>query len=77
VLEPTGKFSSFPEKYGIYIWGILCSHHRRFYNKNSQVFKARNKATGEIVALKRVRMDQEKEGVRILFSQPPHFERCK
>ena len=29
-----------------------------------QVYKAKNKDTGEIVALKRVRMDNEKEGVR-------------
>ena len=29
-----------------------------------QVYKARNKETGEVVALKRVRMDNEKEGVR-------------
>lgn len=28
-----------------------------------QVYKARNKETGEVVALKRVRMDNEKEGV--------------
>lgn len=29
-----------------------------------QVFKAKDRATGEFVALKRVRMDNEKEGVR-------------
>ena len=33
-------------------------------NLSRQVYKARDKATGEIVALKRVRMDNEKEGVR-------------
>lgn len=33
-------------------------------NLSRQVYKARNKVTGEIVALKRVRMDNEKEGVR-------------
>ena len=30
----------------------------------SQVYKARNKFTGDIVALKRIRMDNEREGVR-------------
>ena len=29
-----------------------------------QVYKAKNRETGEVVALKRVRMDNEKEGVR-------------
>ena len=33
-------------------------------NLSRQVYKARDKVTGEIVALKRVRMDNEKEGVR-------------
>ena len=33
-------------------------------NLSRQVYKARDKATGEIVALKRVRMDNEKEGAR-------------
>ena len=37
-----------------------------------QVYKARNKETGEIVALKRVRMDNEKEGVRACPSCTPH-----
>ena len=37
-----------------------------------QVYKARNKETGEIVALKRVRMDNEKEGVRACPSGTPH-----
>ena len=36
-----------------------------------QVYKARNKETGEVVALKRVRMDNEKEGVRVLRRPPP------
>ena len=37
-----------------------------------QVYKARNKETGEVVALKRVRMDNEKEGVsqRLARAQP-------
>lgn len=34
------------------------------------MYKARNKETGEVVALKRVRMDNEKEGVR--FTRSPH-----
>ena len=41
------------------------AHHANPYpNLSRQVYKARDKATGEIVALKRVRMDNEKEGVR-------------
>ena len=31
----------------------------------SQVYRAKNKETGEVVALKRVRMDNEKEGFPI------------
>ena len=34
-----------------------------FAKRLRQVYKARNKETGEVVALKRVRMDNEKEGV--------------
>jgi serine/threonine protein kinase len=34
------------------------------FSLRSKVYKARNKETGELVALKRVRMDNEKEGVR-------------
>eukprot|EP00965_Chrysotila_dentata_P260912 6214078-Pleurochrysis_carterae.AAC.3 len=36
-----------------------------------QVYKARCKETGEIVALKRVRMDNEKEGVGCALSHRP------
>ena len=32
------------------------------------VFRARDKATGEIVALKQLRMDKEKGGVRVFAS---------
>lgn len=42
---------------------FLLFNHACFY---SQVFKAREIRTGEIVALKRIRMDNEKEGVCIL-----------
>jgi len=37
-----------------------------------QVYKAKNKETGEVVALKRVRMDNEKEGVCACACLPPH-----
>ena len=38
---------------------------------SGQVYKARNKDNGEVVALKRVRMDNEKEGVRTAPPLPP------
>ena len=44
-------------------------------NLSRQVYKARDKATGEIVALKRVRMDNEKEGVR-WHAPPEKAHRC-
>lgn len=52
--------------------GTASMHHLSFVLLRSpdcsvvngrQVYKARNRETGEIVALKRVRMDNEKEGV--------------
>ena len=42
-----------------------------------QVYKARNKETGEVVALKRVRMDNEKEGVRSSFPLLPRAARAR
>ncbi len=36
-----------------------------------QVYMAKEKATGEIVALKKVRMDNEKEGVHEFRHPPP------
>ncbi len=36
-----------------------------------QVYMAKEKATGEIVALKKVRMDNEKEGVHEFHHPPP------
>ena len=41
----------------------LCSSDTLHDNARRQVYKARNKETGELVALKRVRMDNEREGV--------------
>lgn len=38
---------------------------------NRQVYKAKDRQTQEFVALKRVRMDNEKEGVRFMRAQPP------
>ncbi|KAG5456324.1 MAG: hypothetical protein BJ554DRAFT_3966 [Olpidium bornovanus] len=45
---------------------FLCFVRRRFAVKNSKVYKARNRVTGELVALKRIRMEAEKDGVGLL-----------
>jgi CTD kinase subunit alpha len=41
------------------------------------VYKAKSKATGELVALKRIRMETEKEGVSKLCEIFDCFESCK
>ena len=38
-----------------------------FLNTNSEVFKARDRKTNAVVALKKVRVENEKEGVRLSY----------
>ena len=41
--------------------------HSNIYDNFSQVYKARHKDGKEFFALKRIKMDNEKEGVRIFL----------
>jgi len=58
---PTGKC---PPTDGRPNVGSGLSAHLHSPAASRQVYKAKSRETGEIVALKRVRMDNEKEGVR-------------
>jgi hypothetical protein len=63
----TGKNLTFPVNCDSIHADLVVHNHRK-------VYKAKSKVTGELVALKRIRMETEKEGVCILLCNQPHLK---